>query len=185
MPLANDMIKPQNQPDNKPAAVTIHTATPDDAPAIARLAQEMGSTLGYRSYCTQGAIASLIRSTQPPSCTLLIAAADTDPAGAPRSIVGFLLYYAGYDLTSDSYGFHIADICVTKGWRRRGVGQQLMAALAQAALEENRDWLSLTVLQGNHKAMQFYRSLGFQAMQSELWAAGKTSILSIVKGSLR
>jgi len=96
-----------------------------------------------------------------------------------------VLYYAGYDLTSDSYGFHIADICVTESWRRQGVGRQLLAELGQAALTENRDWLSLTVLQGNHKAMQFYRSLGFDNMTSELWATGKTGILSIVNGYLR
>lgn len=172
------MIKPQSPAHNKPEAVFIHTATSQDAPAIAALARQLAQDEGSTSLCDEAAVLRLLKSKTEPVCHVKVARHND-------KIVGFVVFYPGYDLSSDSYGFHIADICVDTNARRQGTGTRLIAAIAGQAEKESRVWLSLTVLRANKKAQKFYAARHFIQTGADLWATGKIGILSNLNRSLR
>lgn len=157
---------------NKPEAVTIHMATPEDASAIATLAQELADFEGVVSHCDEEAVHRMMLAPQSPSIAIKVARLGTE-------VVGFALYYAGYDVSTASYGFHLADICVTETMRRKGIGRKLMASIAEHALVENRRWVSLTMLHSNETAKQFYQSLHMIPVPVQMMAIGASGLQSI------
>ncbi len=78
-----------------------------------------------------------------------------------RLVVGFALFYRGYDTASTSFGFHVADIFIDLEHRMQGVGRIIMAELAKRCLDVGGQWCSLTVAANNSKAHAFYDALGF------------------------
>jgi len=89
---------------------------------IATLAQELAAYENTHSLCSADRIAALFDASQDPRCTVLV-------ARKAEQIIAFAIYYPGYDLSSDTYGFHVADICVSAAHRRQGTGKQLMHAI--------------------------------------------------------
>lgn len=68
----------------------------------------------------------------------------------------------GYQVTSRAPGHpHLHRIMVTARWRSEGLGAQLMAWLCQACVERNWRPLTFKVHETNHRAVEFYRRLGF------------------------
>lgn len=166
------MIKPKTQATHKLHGVSIHKASAEDAPAIAALAQELAAFEQTHSLCNEHRIATLLSSAQTPQCELLVAKQE-------GIVIAFALYYVGYDLSSDTYGFHLADICVAESKRRQGVGHLLMKHIAQHAIASDHHWISLTVLDQNPSARGFYRSLGLSDVPVSFMAAGRKTLSSI------
>jgi GNAT superfamily N-acetyltransferase len=73
---------------------------------------------------------------------------------------------AGYALFFDFYstwtgrGMFLEDLLVREQFRSRGIGEELLAAVARIAVEENCYGLQWEVLDWNEKAIDFYKSLG-------------------------
>ena len=73
---------------------------------------------------------------------------------------------AGYALFFDFYstwtgrGLFLEDLLVREQFRSRGIGKELLAAVARIAVEENCYGLQWEVLDWNEKAIDFYKSLG-------------------------
>jgi GNAT superfamily N-acetyltransferase len=73
---------------------------------------------------------------------------------------------AGYALFFDFYstwtgrGLFLEDLLVREPFRSRGIGKELLAAVARIAVEENCYGLQWEVLDWNEKAIDFYKSLG-------------------------
>jgi GNAT superfamily N-acetyltransferase len=73
---------------------------------------------------------------------------------------------AGYALFFDFYstwtgrGLFLEDLLVRDQFRSRGIGKELLAAVARIAVEENCYGLQWEVLDWNEKAIDFYKSLG-------------------------
>jgi GNAT superfamily N-acetyltransferase len=73
---------------------------------------------------------------------------------------------AGYALFVDFYstwtgrGLFLEDLLVREPFRSRGIGKELLAAVARIAVEENCYGLQWEVLDWNEKAIDFYKSLG-------------------------
>ena len=73
---------------------------------------------------------------------------------------------AGYALFFDLYstwtgrGLFLEDLLVREQFRSRGIGEELLAAVARIAVEENCYGLQWEVLDWNEKAIDFYKSLG-------------------------
>ncbi len=168
------MIKKQSDDNHNLPAVSIHKASLADAAAIARLAVQLADYERSNTLCDEAAIAQLIASVREPRCHLLVAKAG-------EKIIGFILFYAGYDLSSDAYGFHLADICVDEPYRHKGVGKALMQALAQQAQHESREWVSLTALKHNQLAQHFYAKCGFEKVAVDFFAAGETTLQTWIK----
>ena len=161
------VIKSESDSTDKPGTVTVHKATQADVPTIAALAQQLAAYEGESSLCDAAAITALLKQQTEPVCYLVVAKVEIQ-------VIGFAMYYPGYDLSSNSYGFHIGDIVIDAHWRRKGIGHELLSFIATQALKDERDWMSLTVLQNNEDAAQFYHSLGFQSVAVGFFAAGKS-----------
>lgn len=86
--------------------------------------------------------------------------------------VGFTFYYFGYDLSSESYGFHLADFAVHANFRRRHVGTQLLAHVAQNCLKHDGKWISLTSAKTNRAAQWFYQKAGLQKVEVDFYGMG-------------
>jgi len=73
---------------------------------------------------------------------------------------------AGYALFFDFYstwtgrGLFLEDLLVREPFRSRGIGKELLAAVARIAVKENCYGLQWEVLDWNEKAIDFYKSLG-------------------------
>ncbi|MBI3245306.1 MAG: GNAT family N-acetyltransferase [Deltaproteobacteria bacterium] len=73
--------------------------------------------------------------------------------------VGFALFFPTYSTWEGRSGLHLEDIFVLEEERGKGVGQQLMEALAALAVERGYARLELAVLHWN-PARKFYHRLG-------------------------
>jgi len=71
-------------------------------------------------------------------------------------------------LTPGSHG-HIAHMCVSAQWRRRGVGRQLFASLRDWFVRRGVPSIHLYVSCLNPVSQQFWRELGFEDYISRLW----------------
>jgi GNAT superfamily N-acetyltransferase len=88
-----------------------------------------------------------------PAFTVLIA----ERAGTP---VGYTLYWPTYDTESAGRGFWLSDLYVAPDARRSNVGRILMAALARQAVALDAGFINWLVLERNHRARAFYRTVG-------------------------
>lgn len=79
------------------------------------------------------------------------------PAGQ-RLVAG----YAGYWLIVDEA--HIGTLAVHPDWRRRGLGEKLLAALLRQARDLGAGVALLEVRAGNLAAQNLYRKYGFEAV---------------------
>ncbi len=73
---------------------------------------------------------------------------------------------AGYAVFFDYYStwsgpaLYLEDVFVREPFRGRGIGKALMAAVARAAVEEQRYGIHWAVLDWNQKAIDVYKALG-------------------------
>ncbi len=75
---------------------------------------------------------------------------------ATRDIVGLVL---GSRVSGTSG--HITQLCVRPHYRRRGLGRMLLAVAAAAFLRQGLSEVSLTVTEANARAIELYRSEGY------------------------
>ncbi len=94
-----------------------------------------------------------------------------------EKIVGVLLYYSGYDVSSASFGFHFADIIIHPHLRRNGIGRNLFANMVAQCLAEKGQWVSLTVQHKNAAARCFYQSLGFGKAKVDFYNIGISKMM--------
>jgi len=84
-------------------------------------------------------------------------------ADASGSRLGFIHLHAAHDFfTGEEHG-HVSDIVVAAEAEGRGVGQALMAAAEEWGRARGYRLLSLHVFDGNARAREFYRRLGYGA----------------------
>lgn len=97
------------------------------------------------------------------SCLLVAEAGDT--------VIGFALgglVDAGLGLKPAEYG-HIAHICVTARWRRRGIGRQLFARLRGWFQTKGLSSIHIYVSHFSPVSQRFWRRLGFEEYIERLW----------------
>ncbi len=88
--------------------------------------------------------------------TILLA--EDRPAGGPRRILGFLIYWLVHD------ELHVLNLATAPAHRRRGVARALMASTMEAAQKHRCALATLEVRRSNDPAIQLYRSFGFRAV---------------------
>lgn len=89
-----------------------------------------------------------------PTTRVFLAFAGTDPVGVAVCFLGFSTFRARPLL-------NIHDLAVLPGWRGRGVGRALLAAVEEQARREGCCKLTLEVLDDNAPARGLYASAGF------------------------
>ncbi len=78
-----------------------------------------------------------------------------------RTLIGLLLC----SRVRDDVG-HVTQVCVLPEQRARGIGESLIGLCTQELRSRNFSALSLTVTEGNSKAVDLYRRLGFSTHRS-------------------
>lgn len=153
----------------------VREASRADAPAIAALMSELYRYEGYEVVAQADEVTSALFIDGREVALRALVAVDR----GREIVIGALLFYPGYDTLSVSYGYHLADIIVTRRHRKSGVGTALVKALAAQTLAGKKEWISLTALQRNDAARGFYASLGMTQVAVDFYAMGKTSLVQL------
>ena len=74
--------------------------------------------------------------------------------------VGFALFFHNFSTFLGRSGLYLEDLFVKPEWRGRGVGHQLLVALARLAVERRCGRMEWSVLDWNELAMKSYRRVG-------------------------
>ncbi|MGM9635016.1 MAG: GNAT family N-acetyltransferase [Candidatus Avispirillum sp.] len=93
-----------------------------------------------------------------PNHTVLIAETDTG------EVVGYafawVIFYRNHSTFIDFDSFYIDDICVSKAFRRNGIGKMLFERCRQTAREKKCKIMDLGVYAFNKEAVAFYKKCG-------------------------
>jgi ribosomal protein S18 acetylase RimI-like enzyme len=136
----------------RPAAtsVTIRSAQRRDAAAVAALLGD----LGYPASEEQAA-QRIDRIGDDPSIWLIVAELDSE-------IAGFGALHTQTLIERDDIGSHVAALVVAERFRRRGVGEALMATLEDEARARGSRYLALNTAHRRADAHAFYEALGYE-----------------------
>ncbi|HUM06092.1 MAG TPA: GNAT family N-acetyltransferase [Terriglobales bacterium] len=137
----------------------IRPATIDDAPLLRQLIWELAD---YEKEPDEVRITAgdLARDGfgPDPQFRALIAEWDGQPAG----YAVFLRFYS----TWSGRRMYLEDVFVRPQFRGRGIGRTIMARVASIALEENCTAMGWEVLHWNQRAIDVYRSVGAEFLES-------------------
>ena len=81
-----------------------------------------------------------------------------------QQAAGFALFFNNFSTFRTQPGLYLEDLYVKPEFRSHGIGQRLLAALAEIALQRDCGRLEWSVLDWNQRALEFYRQLGAEAM---------------------
>lgn len=82
--------------------------------------------------------------------------------------VGFALYFYNYSTFKAKKGLYLEDLFVNTEMRGKGFGKRLLVSLAKIAQEEGCGRFEWSVLDWNKPAIDFYKSIGAEAMDEWL-----------------
>ena len=92
-----------------------------------------------------------------PSCEALVGTVDGEA-------VTFALFFHNFSTFLCRKGLYLEDLYVRPTFRGQGYGRQMLAALAQLALQRDCGRFEWSVLDWNENAINFYRSVGADVM---------------------
>jgi len=140
------------------ADFSIRTATPDDVALILRFIIELAryEKMEDRVVANEERIRETLFGAKP-SAEVLIAEED-------GRAVGFALFFHNYSTFLARPGIYLEDLFVEPESRGRGYGKALLAKLAQIAIERECGRVEWAVLDWNTPAIDFYKSLGANAV---------------------
>ena len=79
-------------------------------------------------------------------------------------IVGIAIWFLNYSTWLGKAGLYLEDLFVKPEFRSRGLGLQLMTTLAQICVERGYERFQWWVLDWNEPSINFYKSIGAEAM---------------------
>ncbi|HMO36165.1 MAG TPA: GNAT family N-acetyltransferase [Gemmatales bacterium] len=132
----------------------IRPATTADVPAISRLIRELAEyeKLSHEVVFEEEKLHQHLFGPKPFAEVLIV-----ETEGLP---VGFALFFHNYSTFLGQPGIYLEDLYVQPAYRSKGFGKQLLAKLAELALERGCGRLEWAVLNWNKPAIGFYESLG-------------------------
>jgi GNAT superfamily N-acetyltransferase len=140
------------------AAVSIRPATIEDVPTILDLIHELAEyeRLAHLVVATEDSLRETVFGPRPQAEVLL---AEVD-----GEIVGQALFFTNYSTFLGRGGIYLEDLYVRPHVRKRGVGTALFAELARIGVARGIHRLEWAVLDWNQPSIDFYKSLGAQAL---------------------
>lgn len=87
-------------------------------------------------------------------------AAKDNAAGTGPALDGFALWFISYSTWEGVHGIHLEDIFVRENRRGRGIGGDLLRALARVAHERGYARIEWSALKWNKPAIGFYEHIG-------------------------
>jgi GNAT superfamily N-acetyltransferase len=160
-------------------SITIRPAEASDAATIVRLVRELADFEGLLEQ-VRISEADVLRDGfgEQPRFACLLAEVD----GAP---VALALYFEDYSTFEGRPGIFVEDLYVAEAARGLGIGQQLLARLAQITVERDCRRLDLMVLHWN-PARGFYERLGFRPSADWLpYRLSGEALARLANGTLR
>ena len=150
---------------------TIRLAIPADADAIAPLFD------AYRQFYQQPSDLPLARQfiqkrLSKRESVILLA------INAAKEIIGFCQMYPSFCSVDAAQIYNLYDLFVLPSARRSGVGQQLLVAAHQNALENGFARMDLTTAKDNHGAQALYESLGW--LRDDVFYAYHKPVVAVV-----
>ena len=138
--------------------IALRTATADDAGLILRFIQALADYEREPDAVEtdEETLRAQLAEPSPPFECLI---AELDGAA-----VGFALFFHNYSTWRGRRGIWLEDLFVLPEHRGRGAGKALLRRVAALATERGCARVEWTVLDWNQPAIDFYRSLGAQAM---------------------
>lgn len=88
-------------------------------------------------------------------------------------VAGMAIWFLNYSTWQAKHGIYLEDLYIKPEFRGKGYGKALLKHLAQVCNEKGYGRLQWWVLDWNSPAIEFYRSLGAQAMDE--WTVYRTS----------
>ena len=145
----------------------LRSATRDDSALILSLIRELAEfeKLLHEVQASEETLSEHLFGTQP-RAEVLIAEAD-------GQAIGFALYFHNFSTFLGKPGLYLEDLYIRPAFRGRGYGRSIMQALARIAVDRGCGRFEWWVLDWNHPAVEFYRSLGAEAMSD--WTVQRVS----------
>jgi GNAT superfamily N-acetyltransferase len=136
----------------------IRFATPSDVPVITQLIRE----LAHYERSSDQVVASeesihLALFADAPHVFCHVAELDGE-------IIGFAVWFLNFSTWLGSSGLYLEDLYVREHVRGKGVGTALMRELARVCVERGYSRFQWWVLDWNQPSIEFYRSIGAEAM---------------------
>lgn len=139
----------------------IRTALPADVPAILGMIHDL-AVYEKEPDAVHNTVEMLHASLFGENPQVFAHVVDSPEAGEP--IVGFALWFLNYSTWEGTLGIHLEDLYVRPETRGGGHGKALLRTLAQIAVERGYARVEWSVLDWNEPAINFYKSLGAEAM---------------------
>jgi GNAT superfamily N-acetyltransferase len=79
-------------------------------------------------------------------------------------IVGIAIWFLNYSTWLGKAGLYLEDLFVKPEFRKRGIGLELMKTLARICIERGYERFQWWVLDWNEPSINFYKSIGAEAM---------------------
>ncbi|HEY1685325.1 MAG TPA: GNAT family N-acetyltransferase [Tepidisphaeraceae bacterium] len=93
------------------------------------------------------------------------AVAEALLARADDKAIGYAIFFENFSSFIGRRGIFLEDIYVQPAHRGKGVGKKMLLTVAEIAKERNCGRLEWTVLNWNKPAIDFYESIGAEAMK--------------------
>ncbi len=138
-------------------SIHIRAVTPDDCPLLVQLIRELAE---YEK------LADAMKATPDDlhRSIFLEKSAHAVLAYAAEEVIGFALYFFNYSTFVGRKGLYLEDLYIRPEYRGKGYGKALLLYLIQVAQDEGCGRMEWSVLNWNTPAIDFYNSLGAQAM---------------------
>jgi GNAT superfamily N-acetyltransferase len=132
----------------------IRSATPADTALILSLIRELAEfeKLLHEVVATEAALREALFG---PKRVPEVLIAEWDGTG-----VGFALFFHNFSTFLAKPGIYLEDLFVKPAFRSKGIGLELLRAIARIALERGCGRFEWSVLDWNENALRFYRRLG-------------------------
>jgi len=153
------------------AAIEIQLADldhPSQAEAVVRLMDSYASDLAGGGQVLSEDVKKRLPSelAKRKNCLVFLAWSYSDATrGVERLPAGLAVCFEGFSTFACKPLMNIHDVIVSPDFRRRGIAKQLFQRIETISRERGCCKLTLEVLEGNHGAVDLYRSIGFQAYQ--------------------
>jgi GNAT superfamily N-acetyltransferase len=136
----------------------VRAARAGDVPVIYRLVQDLARYERSPSSVT-GTEDDLRRALFDEHPAVFAHVADHDGRAA-----GFALWFLNYSTWTGKHGIYLEDLYVEPEARGHGYGKALLSELARICVDRGYERLEWVVLDWNTPSIEFYKSLGAQAM---------------------
>jgi GNAT superfamily N-acetyltransferase len=137
----------------------IRRAVPEDVPTIHQLIRDLA--LYERELASAKATPEQLResffSDSPKVFCDVVETDDSD-------VAGFAVWFLNYSTWTGTHGIFLEDLFVQPPFRGRGYGKALLVHLAQECVAKGYHRLKWSVLDWNQPSIDFYLSLGAEAM---------------------